>query len=163
VDQLSLGQYSLVYNAFSFVIAAMAAATVFLFISRSQVSYHYKTAVTVSGLVTLIACYHYFRIFNSWDEAYTVLNGVVTTTGKPFNDAYRYVDWLLTVPLLVTELIMVMRLSGNEGTKKATRLAALAVIMVVLGYPGEISNVASTRWLWWCLSMIPFLIIQFEL
>jgi hypothetical protein len=57
VDQLSLGQYSLVYNAFSFVIAAMAAATVFLFISRSQVSYHYKTAVTVSGLVTLIACY----------------------------------------------------------------------------------------------------------
>jgi bacteriorhodopsin len=141
----------------------MAAATIFLFISRSQVSYHYKTAVTVSGLVTLIACYHYFRIFNSWDEAYTVLNGVVTTTGKPFNDAYRYVDWLLTVPLLVTELIMVMRLSGNEGTKKATRLAFLAVIMVLLGYPGEISNVASTRWLWWCLSMIPFLIIQFEL
>jgi bacteriorhodopsin len=163
MDPLSFGQYSLVYNAFSFVIAAMAAATIFLFISRSQVSYHYKTAVTVSGLVTLIACYHYFRIFNSWDEAYTVLNGVVTTTGKPFNDAYRYVDWLLTVPLLVTELIMVMRLSGNEGTKKATRLAFLAVIMVLLGYPGEISNVASTRWLWWCLSMIPFLIIQFEL
>jgi bacteriorhodopsin len=163
MDPLSFGQYSLVYNAFSFVIAAMAAATIFLFISRSQVSYHYKTAVTVSGLVTLIACYHYFRIFNSWDEAYTVLNGVVSTTGKPFNDAYRYVDWLLTVPLLVTELIMVMRLSGNEGTKKATRLAFLAVIMVLLGYPGEISNVASTRWLWWCLSMIPFLIIQFEL
>jgi bacteriorhodopsin len=163
MDPLSFGQYSLVYNAFSFVIAAMAAATIFLFISRSQVSYHYKTAVTVSGLVTLIACYHYFRIFNSWDEAYSVLNGVVTTTGKPFNDAYRYVDWLLTVPLLVTELIMVMRLSGNEGTKKATRLAFLAVVMVLLGYPGEISNVASTRWLWWCLSMIPFLIIQFEL
>jgi bacteriorhodopsin len=163
MDPLSFGQYSLVYNAFSFVIAAMAAATIFLFISRSQVSYHYKTALTVSGLVTLIACYHYFRIFNSWDEAYTVLNGVVTATGKPFNDAYRYVDWLLTVPLLVTELIMVMRLSGNEGTKKATRLAFLAVVMVLLGYPGEISNVASTRWLWWCLSMIPFLIIQFEL
>ena len=163
MEQLSFGQYSLVYNAFSFVIAAMAAATIFLFISRSQVSYHYKTAVTVSGLVTLIACYHYFRIFNSWDEAYSVMNGVVTTTGRPFNDAYRYVDWLLTVPLLVTELIMVMRLSGNEGTKKASRLAALAVIMVLLGYPGEISNVASTRWLWWCLSMVPFLIIQYEL
>jgi bacteriorhodopsin len=163
VNPLSIEQYSLVYNAFSFVIAAMAATTVFLLISRSQVAFHYKTAVTVSGLVTLIACYHYFRIFNSWDEAYTVLNGVVRTTGKPFNDAYRYVDWLLTVPLLVTELIMVMRLSGNEGPKKATRLAFLAVIMVLLGYPGEISNVASTRWLWWCLSMIPFLIIQFEL
>ena len=163
MEQLSIGQYSLVYNSFSFVTAAMAAATVFLFLSRSQIASHYKTAVTISGIVTMIAMYHYFRIFNSWDQAYSAMNGVVTATGHPFNDAYRYVDWLLTVPLLVTELILVMRLSGNEGTKKASRLAVLAVIMVVLGYPGEISSVASTRWLWWCLSMIPFLIIQFEL
>ena len=163
MDQISFAQYSLVYNSFSFVIAAMGAATVFLFLSRSQVSPKYKSAVTVSGLVTMIALYHYVRIFSSWDAAYSVMNGVVTATGHSFNDAYRYVDWLLTVPLLVTELIMVMRLSGSEGTKKATKLAFLAVIMVLLGYPGEISNVASTRWLWWCLSMIPFLIIQFEL
>lgn len=163
MEQLSLGEYSLVYNSFSFVTAAMFAATIFLFLSRSQIAPQYKTAVTVSGLVTLIAGYHYFRIFNSWDQAYSVVNGVVSVTGRPFNDAYRYVDWLLTVPLLVTELILVMRLSGNEGTKKATRLAVLAVIMVALGYPGEISNVASTRWLFWSLSMIPFLIIQFEL
>jgi bacteriorhodopsin len=163
MEHLSFGQYNIVYNALSFVIAAMGATTIFLFFGRSQMTAHYKAAVTVSGLVTLIALYHYVRIFNSWDDAYSVLNGVVTATGKPFNDAYRYVDWLLTVPLLVTELILVMRLSGNEGTKKATRLAVLAVIMVVLGYPGEISNVASTRWIWWCCSMIPFLLIQFEL
>ncbi len=163
MEQITLGQYSLVYNSFSFVLAAMGAATVFLFLSRSQVAPKYKAAVTISGLVTMIALYHYYRIFNSWDAAYSVLNGVVTSTGHPFNDAYRYVDWLLTVPLLVTELILVMRLPGNEGTQKATRLAVLAAIMVVLGYPGEISNVSSTRWLWWCLSMIPFLIIQFEL
>jgi len=163
MDQISFGQYSLVYNSFSFVLAAMGAATVFLFLNRSQVASKYKPAITISGLVTMIALYHYYRIFNSWDAAYTVLNGVVTATGRPFNDAYRYVDWLLTVPLLVTELILVMRLPGNEGTKKAARLAFLAVAMVLLGYPGEISTVASTRWLWWCLSMIPFLIIQFEL
>ncbi len=163
MEQLSFAQYSLVYNALSFVFAAMGAATIFLFLSRSQVATQYKSAVTVSGLVTMIAAYHYLRIFNSWDAAYSVMNGIVTTTGRPFNDAYRYVDWLLTVPLLVTELILVMRLPGNEGPKKATKLAFLAVIMVLLGYPGEISNVAATRWLWWCLSMIPFLIIQFEL
>jgi len=163
METISFGQYSLVYNAFSFVIAAMGAATAFLFLSRSQVSSKYKSAVTISGIVTLIALYHYFRIFNSWDAAYSVVNGVVTATGHSFNDAYRYVDWLLTVPLLVTELILVMRLSGSEGTKKAAKLAFLAVLMVLLGYPGEISNVASTRWLWWVLSMIPFLIIQFEL
>ena len=163
MDTLTFGQYSLVYNALSFVIAAMGAATIFLFLSRSQISPTYKTAVTISGIVTMIALYHYIRIFNSWDAAYTVTNGVVAATGRPFNDAYRYVDWLLTVPLLVTELILVMKLPGSEGTRKATKLAVLAVLMVLLGYPGEISNTNSTRILWWVLSMIPFLLIQFEL
>lgn len=163
MEALSYGQYSLVYNAFSFVLAAMGAATIFLFLSRSQVAPQYKTAVTISGIVTMVALYHYFRIFNSWVEAYSVINKVVTATGRPFNDAYRYMDWMLTVPLLVTELVLVMRLPGNQGSSKATKLAVLALIMVALGYPGEISNESSTRWLWWSLSMIPFLIIQFEL
>jgi bacteriorhodopsin len=163
MEQLSLGQYSLVYNSLSFVTAAMAAGTVFLFLSRSQIAPKYKTAVTISGIVTMIAMYHYFRIFNSWDQAYSVLNGIVTITGRPFNDAYRYVDWLLTVPLLLAELILVMGLPGNEGTTKTIRLAVLAVFMVALGYPGEVSTVASTRWLWWALAMIPFLIIVYEL
>ena len=163
MEALSYGQYSLVYNAFSFVLAAMGAATIFLFVSRSQVAPQYKTAVTISGIVTMVALYHYFRIFNSWVEAYSVINKVVTITGRPFNDAYRYMDWMLTVPLLVTELVLVMRLPGNQGSSKATKLAVLALIMVALGYPGEVSNESSTRWLWWSLSMIPFLIIQFEL
>ncbi len=163
MEPLSYSQYSLVYNAFSFVLAAMGAATIFLFISRSQIAPQYKTAVTISGIVTMVATYHYFRIFNSWTEAYSVLNSVVTVTGRPFNDAYRYMDWLVTVPLLVTELVLVMRLPGKLGSAKATKLAVLALIMVALGYPGEISRDPGTRWLWWGLSMIPFLIIQFEL
>ncbi len=163
MEPLSYSQYSIVYNSFSFVLAAMGAATIFLFISRSQIAPQYKTAVTLSGIVTMVALYHYARIFNSWTEAYSVLNEVVTVTGRPFNDAYRYMDWLVTVPLLVTELVLVMRLPGKLGSSKATKLAVLALIMVALGYPGEISKDSSTRWLWWGLSMIPFLIIQYEL
>ena len=163
LDNLTFGQYSFVYNALSFTIAAMGAATIFLFISRSQVSASYKSAVTISGIVCLIALYHYVRIFNSWDSASSVSNGVVRLTGQPFNDAYRYVDWILTVPLLVTELILVMRLPGGESTVKASRLAILAVIMVALGYPGEISNSSATRWIFWALAMIPFLVIVYDL
>ncbi len=161
--QLSYSQYNTVYNALSLVIASMLAATVFLFLSRSQISTTYKTAVTVSGIVCMIALYHYVRIFNSWEQAYTVLNKNVTATGRPFNDAYRYIDWLLTVPLLVTELILVMNLPGKEGTAKSTRLATYAVLMIVLGFPGEGATATGTRLLWWGLSMIFFLLIQYEL
>merc|ERR1712019_111653 len=110
----------------------------------------YKTAVVISGLVTFIAAYHYFRIFNSWVDAYAYslptttdsMGGYIIEapkpTGVPFNDAYRYMDWLLTVPLL----------------------------LIVIGYPGELileADKLHTRWVFWALAMVPFLYIVYEL
>ena len=163
METMTVGQFNLVYNAFSFTVAVMFATTVFLFLSRSQVAAPYRTAVTISGIVTLIAGYHYYRIFNSWEGSYTVLNGEIKASGVRFNDAYRYVDWLLTVPLLLVELILVMRLPARESTAKATRLGVLAALMIILGYPGETATDNNTRLLWWGLSMIPFIIIVVEL
>jgi bacteriorhodopsin len=111
----------------------------------------------------LIALYHYVRIFASWEGAYTLVDGTMKQTGVKFNDAYRYVDWLLTVPLLLIELILVMRLSAAETRAKATKLGLLAALMVVLGYPGEVSSDPGTRWLWWSLAMIPFIVIVYDL
>jgi len=164
MQDISLSQYSLVYNAFSFTIAAMGAATIFFFLGLSQVSRNYKVAVTITGLVTLIACYHYFRIFQSWEAAYVITAGKVTPTGgMAFNDAYRYVDWLLTVPLLMTELVLVMKLSSEESWRKGSRLAILAAVMIILGYPGEVASSNGTRFIFWVLAMIPFLIIVGDL
>ena len=156
-------QFSLVYNAFSFTFATMAAASLFLWLSRSQVSSAYRTALTISGLVTAIAAYHYFRIYESWNAAYTFKDGLVTATGIAFNDAYRYVDWLLTVPLLLIDLVLVMRLSREETTSKALRLGSAAALMIILGYPGEIAGDIPTRVVWGTLATIPFLYIVWEL
>ncbi len=163
LPQLTAGQYFFVYNAFSFTLATMAAATLFLWLSRSQVAPVYRTAITISGLVTAIAAYHYYRIFNSWEGAYAVAGGNATATGNAFNDAYRYVDWLLTVPLLLIELVLVMRLSKAETYGRASRLALAAVLMIALGYPGEVATDTGSRVLWGTLSTIPFLYIVYEL
>jgi bacteriorhodopsin len=163
MKDITLSQYDLVYNALSFGIAAMGATTLFLWLNRTMVSRSYQTAITISGLVTAIALYHYVRIFNSWDSSFVVVNDTITSTGVKFNDAYRYVDWLLTVPLLLIELILVMRLTKTETVSKSVRLGSLAALMIILGYPGEISAVAGTRWIFWALSMIPFTFIVAEL
>ena len=160
---IETGQYLLVYNAFSFTFATMAAATLFLWFGRSQVGPAYKTALTISGLVTAIAAYHYLRIFESWESAYEVREGVITVTGLAFNDAYRYVDWLLTVPLLLIELVLVMRLSQQETMSKSVKLGLAAALMIILGYPGEIAVDNMTRAIWGTLSTIPFLYIVWEL
>lgn len=163
MEQLSVGQYALVYNAFSFTFATMAAATIFLWLGRAQVGPAYKTALTISGLVCAIAAYHYFRIFESWSSAYEVKDNVITATGYAFNDAYRYVDWLLTVPLLLIELILVMRLSSDETISKSLKLGSAAALMILLGYPGEIATDFNTRFLWGTLSAIPFVYIMWQL
>jgi len=163
MENISIGQYDLVYNAFSFAFATLAAATIFFWLSRSEVAPQYKTAMTITGLVTFIAAYHYLRIFESWQASYDVMNGSVAASGYAFNEAYRYVDWLLTVPLLLIELILVMGLGRAETTSRATRLGLLAALMIILGYPGEIATTNGARMLWGGLSMIPFLIIVYEL
>lgn len=164
MEALTAGQFSLVYNAFSFGIATFAAATLFFWFGRSQVAHHYKTALTITGLVTFIAFYHYWRIFESWNETYEVVGGVVTATGVEFNRAYRYVDWLLTVPLLLIELILVMRLSQSETVSKSIKLGGAAALMILLGYPGEVSGgIDSTRMIFGVLSMLPFLYIVYSL
>lgn len=161
--EMSLSDFNIIYNALSFAIATFGAATVFFFAQRSQVAPAYKTALSLSGLVCLIAGYHYFRMFESFNDAYVLKDGVVTATGYQFNDAYRYVDWLLTVPLLLLELVLVMRLSKDETYSKGTKLAFAAALMVILGYPGELLAAGTQRWIYWALAMIPFIYIVNDL
>merc|ERR1712213_123027 len=147
----------------------MGAATIFFWLQLANVTKKYRTALTITGLVTWIATYHYFRIFNSWNDAFDVKFSAdaggytVSLTGAPFNDAYRYVDWVLTVPLLLIELILVMGLPAEETVTKSWNLGVSSAIMVALGYPGEIQDDPKGRWMWWLFAMIPFLYVVQEL
>ncbi|CAM8345752.1 bacteriorhodopsin [Candidatus Methylopumilus planktonicus] len=160
---MSIDEFNLVYNAISFAIAAFGASTVFFLLQRSQVSPAYKTALTLSGLVCLITTYHYLRIFESFNSAYVLKDGLVMQTGMQFNNAYRYVDWLLTVPLLLLEFVLVLRLPHAETYKKGLALTLAAAFMVILGYPGETLTVGFAKVIWWVLAMIPFSYILYEM
>lgn len=163
MPQLSVGEYSLVYNLLSFTFAAMLASFIFFVLSRDQVAPQYRGAMVMAALVVAIAGYHYLRIFDSWNSAYTISNNLYVSTGKLFNDAYRYVDWFLTVPLLIAELIAVMGLAQAKRGSLTARLVIAAAAMIALGYPGEIATTTMTRALWGTASTIPFLYIVYEL
>merc|ERR1711937_660598 len=173
--QMTDAQFELVYNALSFTLASMMATTIFCWLRVSSIHEKYKNALVISGLVTFIAAYHYIRIFNSWVEAYEypkapVSGGAMelanpTLTGVPFNDAYRYMDWLLTVPLLLIEILLVMKLDEKTYSEKAKTLGVGSALMIVSGYYGElvISGDLTPRWMCWFISMMFFLYIVYEL
>lgn len=159
---LTAGQFSTVYNFFSFAIAAMGASAIFFFVSRSSVLPKYRLALVVSGLVVTIAGYHYLRIFNSWEAAYTLQNGSYVASGIPFNDAYRYVDWLLTVPLLLLETVAILALPAMQSRGLIWKLVIASFFMIALGYPGEVGD--NTARFWWGLaSTVPFAYILYVL
>jgi len=168
-------QYQAVYNVLSFTLASMMATTVYLWFRSFAVKAQYQSAVLISGLVTFIAAYHYIRIFNSWVDAYAyqahdAAGGAMdmqapSLTGVPFNDAYRYMDWLLTVPLLLIEILLVMKLSDEEYSSKAWTLGVGSALMIASGYYGElvVTGDLTPRWFCWFASMAFFLYIVYEL
>merc|ERR1711881_39247 len=88
-----------------------------------------------------------------------------TLTGVPFNDAYRYMDWLLTVPLLLIEILLVMKLDEKTYSNKAWTLGLGSALMIASGYYGElvVTGDLSPRWMCWFVSMGFFLYIVYEL
>lgn len=142
--------YTLVYNALSFGTAVMLGAFVYFLTQINSVAKAYRSGVAVSAVVVGIAGYHYFRIWTGFAEG-------------QMNEGYRYADWLITVPLLVIELLIVLGVAAEVRRSLMWRLVPATVLMIGLGYPGETSSDNGTKWLWWILAMIPFVYILYVL
>merc|ERR1712137_1110145 len=98
-------------------------------------------------------------------DAYITHHDGPLLTGVPFNDAYRYMDWLLTVPLLLIEILLVMKLDEKDFNSRAWTLGVGSALMIVSGYYGElvVTGDLTPRWVCWFLSMAFFLYIVYEL
>ncbi len=122
-DNLVSGDY--VGMSFWLISMALVAATAFFFVERDRVAGKWKTSLTVSGLVTLIAAVHYFYMRDVW----------VSTGTSPTE--FRYIDWLLTVPLLMVEFYLVLSAVTKVPAGVFWRLLLGSIIMLVFGYMGE--------------------------
>ena len=111
-------------TGFTFFVVNMAllASALFFWIERDNVNPKWKTSLTVSGLVTFIAAVHYFYMRGT--------DGVETV-------AIRYIDWLITVPLLMVELYIVLLAVTNVSSSVFKKLLAFTTLMLVFGYLGE--------------------------
>ena len=167
IPELTSGQYETVYNLFSLAIASLFFTGLYLVLSQQRVLPRYRNALVVSATVCFIATYHYVRIFDNFKESYTTDaqggQGTYTLTNVPFNEGYRYVDWFLTVPLLLVETIAVLALARAVAKPLLTKLVIASALMIALGYPGEITTETGPRLLWGTLSTIPFLYLLYVL
>ncbi|MFY8061760.1 MAG: bacteriorhodopsin, partial [Arenimonas sp.] len=129
--QASAGESSVLHSddfvgiSFWLISMALIASTVFFFLERDRVSAKWKTSLTVSGLVTLVAAVHYFYMRDVW----------VTTGSTP--TVFRYIDWLITVPLLMVEFYLILSAVTKVSSGIFWRLIIGTMVMLVGGYLGE--------------------------
>lgn len=111
--------------SFWLISMALIASTAFFFLERDRVAGKWKTSLTVSGLVTLVAAVHYFYMRDVW----------VSTGSTP--TVYRYIDWLITVPLLMIEFYLILAAIAKVPVGVFWRLMIGTLVMLVGGYVGE--------------------------
>lgn len=138
------------YVGFTFFIGSMAmlAATVFFFLEMRNVSGKWRTSLLVSGLITFIAAVHYYYMRDYW-----VVNGTSPTE-------FRYIDWILTVPLMCVEFYLILKAFG--ATKGLLwKMIFYSVWMLVTGYLGETVYRDSSP-LWGAISTLGYAGIFYE-
>ena len=121
--------------SFWIISAAMLAATYFFFVERDRAVGKWKTSLTVAAMVTGIAALHYFYMRGVWVE-----------TGES-PTVFRYVDWLLTVPLQIVEFYLILTAIAVVGASLFWRLLIASVVMLLAGFVGE-TNIANGGLLW---------------
>ena len=115
------------YVGISFWIATaiMLASTVFFFVERQDVSGKWRTSLTVAGLVTGIAFWHYLYMRGMWSDM-----GASPTV-------FRYIDWLITVPLQIIGFYLIVAAVTAVSAGIFWRLLIASIVMLVGGYLGE--------------------------
>jgi len=139
------------YVGFTFFVGcvAMMAASAFFFLSLNQFDKKWRTSVLVSGLITFIAAVHYFYMRDYWVEI-----GESPTF-------FRYVDWILTVPLMCVEFYLILKVAGAK-TSLLWKMIGLSVVMLVTGYFGE-AVFSEDAALWGAISGVAYFLIVYEI
>ena len=109
--------------------AIMLASTVFFFVERSDVSGKWRTSMTVAGLVTGIAFWHYLYMRDA--HIASINGGEATTT------VFRYIDWLITVPLQIVEFYLILAAVTAVTSMLFWRLLGASLVMLIFGFLGE--------------------------
>ena len=105
--------------------AVMAAGALFFFVERSTVKASWQTSLTVAALVCFVAFWHYMYMRDVW----------VATGESP--TVYRYIDWLITVPMQIVEFYLILAACTAVSLGVFWKLLAGSLVMLLGGYFGE--------------------------
>lgn len=146
------------YVGFTFFVGCMAmmAASVFFFFSMNSFDKKWRTSILISALITFIAAVHYWYMRDYWIGTYDVATKVGDSPVF-----FRYVDWVLTVPLMCVEFYLILKVAGAKKSMMWS-LIFWSVVMLVTGYIGEAIDKPNAQ-IWGLLSGAAYFKIVYDI
>lgn len=141
--------------------AHIAALVFFILVSRF-VAPKYRVATALSCFVMVSAGLILNSQATMWTDAF-IFNGSCYKLGTlTFSNGFRYVNWMVTIPCLLTQLLIILNFRGKEFFSKAAALILFAWGMIITGYAGQLFEVSDTSQLmiWGAVSTIFFVIMN---
>ena len=166
-------QYELIRHMFSYTVAVFAAALFYFAMTVGQASAKYRTTFIISGVVMVSATLELFMLWMLWNQAFAFNAETMTFSrveGEVFSNGYRYANWLIDVPMLLTQFLIVLQFTGKEFTSRWAKLTIAGAAMIILGYIGQyyepqVSGFANGNatpfWIWGGLSWLVFFYLLF--
>jgi bacteriorhodopsin len=154
-------QFDLISNILTIGYAAHFAGLAYFVLTRKNVAPRYRSMTTMSVVVMLSAALLLLRLDISFGNAFvfdptseTYVLGEAT-----YSHGYRYLNWLIDVPLLLTQSFFVLNIAKRDLWGYRFKLGGAGALMVVLGYVGQFYEVVDPlgMLLWWGIAAtVPF-------
>jgi bacteriorhodopsin len=156
-------QWQLVAHILVLGFAAQAAGFVYFITTMKDISPKYRTASVLGSIVMVSAFLLLFAQSQSWQNSFIYQDGMFVLGDGLFSNGFRYLNWLIDVPLLLLQLVIILGLAAVAARRLGTLFVGSGVAMIVLGYVGqfyETTNLANL-WIWGAASTVFYIILLY--
>ena len=160
--------YEVIRHMFAFTAAVFAASLFYFAMTVGQAAAKYRTTFVISGVVMVSATLELFLLWLMWNRSFVFDATTMTFSsaeGYVFSNGYRYANWLIDVPMLLTQFLIVLQFAGKELQSRWIKIAGAGALMIVLGYIGQyyepqiagfVDGNGAPFWIWGGLSWLVF-------
>ncbi len=162
VVEFTPAQFDLISTVLTIGYAAHFAGLAYFVLTRKNVAPRYRSMTTMSVVVMLSAALLLLRLDISLNQAFVfdASQGLYVLGDATYNHGFRYFNWLIDVPLLLTQSLFVLNIAKPDILGYRLKLGAAGALMVILGYVGQFYEVADPlgALIWWGVAAtIPFI------
>lgn len=169
----SFWQYDFVSHMLALTVAVFASGFVYFISSRNQVAPQFRMTNTISAVVMVSAFLEIGQLFLSWGDAFTLTAAGWAPSGEAtFSNGFRYVNWSIDVPMLLTQLLIVLGLTNERFWAEWWKLSLAGILMIWTGYPGQFFEPAvaglapgqatAPFWIWGAISTVFFVYLLYR-